>query len=124
MIKASAVVVSLLAVVILAGCSKGMTKEGTLYKMNIARELESYFSIDMATVHKAAVAAVKDEGYTIDKDAIDAREGVVGARTAKDRVVRVETYKQGDKVTKIEVYVGGDAAAALALLNRIEARAK
>ena len=104
------------------GCGKGSTKLGTLYTVSITQELHCYLSDDLKSVHQAALASVKDVGYTIDNDAIDAREAIVSAHTALDRPVRVESFKQGDKVTKVEVYVSGDKVAAKDLLDRIEDR--
>ncbi len=121
MIKHTAIAMLLFALMpAVSGCAEGTTKQGTLYSMNVSRALEAYLAADLDTVHKAAVKSVNDAGYTLDEDAIDVREGVVKARTARDRPVRVETYKEGDNVTKIEVYVGGDENAARELLDNIE----
>ena len=125
MIKQTTIAMLLLALMpAVSGCGEGTTKQGTLYSMNARRALESYLAADLDTVHKAAVKSVNDAGYTLDEDAIDVREGVIKARTARDRSVRVETYKEGEKVTKIEVYVGGDEAAARELLDSIEGQVK
>ncbi len=125
MIKHTAIAMLLFALMpAVSGCAEGTTKQGTLYSMNVSRALEAYLAADLDTVHKAAVKSVNDAGYTLDEDAIDVREGIVKARTARDRSVRVETYKEGLKVTKIEVYVGGDEAAASELLDSIEDEVK
>jgi hypothetical protein len=123
MIKHTAIAMLLFALMpAISGCAEGTTKQGTLYSMNASRALEAYLAAELDAVHKAAVKSVNDAGYTVDEDAIDVREGVVKGRTARDRTVRVETYKEGDKVTKIEVYVGGDEAAASELLDSIESQ--
>jgi len=125
MIKHTAIAMLLFALMpAVSGCAEGTTKQGTLYSMNISRALEARLAADLDDVHKAAVASVTDAGYTLDEDAIDVREGIVKARTARDRSVRVETYKEGVKVTRIEVYVGGDQAAARDLLENSEDRVK
>jgi len=123
MIKHTAIAMLLFALMpAVSGCAEGTTKQGTLYSMNAGRSLQAYLAADLDAVHKAAVKSVNDAGYTLDEDAIDVREGVVKARTARDRSVRVETFKGGEKVTKIEVYVGGDEIAAAELLDSIESQ--
>ena len=123
MIKHTAIAMLLFALMpAISGCAEGTTKQGTLYSMNAGRSLQAYLAADLDAVHKAAVKSVNEAGYTLDEDAIDVREGVVKARTARDRSVRVETYKEGEKVTKIEVYVGGDEIAAAELLDSIESQ--
>ena len=125
MIKHTAISTLLFALMLaVSGCAEGTTKQGTLYSMNVSRALEAYLAADLDAVHEAAVKSVKDAGYTIDENAIDVREGVVKGRTARDRAVRVETYKEGEKVTRIEVYVGGNEAAARELLDSIEGQVK
>ena len=107
-----------------AGC-EGTTAQGTLYTVQPNRELETFFPFDLDTVHRAAVAAVQtDMGYTLQKQALDAREGIIEARTAKDHLVRVETYKHGERVTRIEVFAGpgGNETLAREILNAIESR--
>ena len=106
------------------GCGKGTTHQGTLYTVSISQELHCYLPDDLESVHKAALASVKEAGYTVENDAIDTREAKVTAHTALDRAVRVESFKQGKKVTKVEVYVSGDKEAAKELLDRIEDRVK
>ena len=105
------------------GCGGGITEQGTLYSVNPSRGVTTYMAGDLQTVHEAAILAVEqDLRYTVKEQASDAREGIVKARTARDRMVRVSTFKYGDRVTKIEVYVSGDRTSTLLLLNRIEAR--
>ena len=123
MIKHTAIAMLLFALMpAISGCAEGTTKQGTVYSMNAGRSLQAYLAADLDAVHKAAVKSVNEAGYTLNEDAIDVREGVVKARTGRDRSVRVETYKEGEKVTKIEVYVGGDEAAASELLDSIESQ--
>ena len=125
MIKHTAIAMLLFALMpAVSGCAEGTTKQGTLYSMNVSRALEAYLAADLDAVHKAAVESVSDAGYTLDDDAVDVREGVVKARTARDRSVRIETYKEGEAVTRIEVYVGGDEAAARELLDNVEDKVK
>ncbi len=125
MIKHTAIAMLLLALMpAVSGCAEGTTKQGTLYSMNVSRALEAYLAADINAVHQAAVKSVAKAGYIHEMDAIDVQEGIVKARTARDRPVRVETYKEGEKVTRIEVYVGGDETAARELLDNIEGQAK
>lgn len=106
----------------LAGC-KGSTKSGTTYKQLPTRELQAYLNGDVETVHQKAVAVLRDDyGYQITKEAKDATQGKVEAKTARDDTVRVETFKDGEKVTKIQVWVGpiGDETKASQILSKIE----
>ena len=108
----------------LGGCS-GTTSQGTLYNILPNRELETYFAADLEKVHNEALAAVvQDFGYTLQHAALDAQEGIITAHTAKENLVRVETYKHGAHVTRIELYVGpkGGGPSAVALLDKIESR--
>jgi hypothetical protein len=47
----------------------------------------------------------EDYLYEITYEALDAREGIVEARTAKNRFVRIETYRAGTDRTKVQIYV-------------------
>jgi hypothetical protein len=105
------------------GCGKGTTQQGTLYSVGVNKSLECYISDSIEAVHASALASMKDAGYTVDKEAIDAREAMVEGRTALDRTVRIKSVKQGEKVTKLEVYVSGDGEAAKTLLDSIEVSA-
>jgi len=124
MTRPTAITLLLALMAVGPGCGKGTTRQGTLYTVSISQELHCYLPDDLASVHKAALASVKDAGYTVENDAIDTREAKVTAHTALDRAVRVESFKQGKKVTKVEVYVSGDKEAAKELLDRIEDRVK
>ena len=107
------------------GCNQtGVTSQGTLYNVNVGGQLTSFFSDDLATVHRTALAVVtNDFHYEVISEGVDAHEGIIEAKTAKGRDVRVETYKQSDTVTKIEVFVGGDSGAiSQDLLSKIESQ--
>ncbi len=122
----TASVAILMGLVALAGCGTGTTQQGTLYTIKPNKALEAYFPVDLPTVHAAALAAVQEDlGYTTEYSALDAREGLIKGRTAKEYPVRVETFKQGPRTTRIEVYVGGRMSdtAAETLLEKIEIRA-
>ena len=107
----------------IAGCGQGTTEQGTLYSVGVNQSLNCYIPDNIDTVHKAALASVKDAGYTVDNEAIDAREAIVEGRTALEKTVRIKSFKQGEKVTRLEVYVAGDEEAAKELLNAIEKEA-
>lgn len=126
MINRATIVLSFVVVLIAGGCHQGTTQQGTLYHVSLTRELTAYLSADLQAVHTTALAVVEESGYAVENSAIDVREGVINARTARDHAVRVETYKQGDHVTKIEVYVAGQSseAASRDILDKIEARLK
>ena len=107
-----------------AGCT-GATSAGTPYTLKIDRELRSHVMADLYTTHSAALEILADEFlFTITHEARDAREGVIVARTAKNRGVRVETYKVSDDSTVVDVFVGplGDLAAEVDIFHRIEAK--
>ncbi len=107
----------------LAGCGQGTTAQGTLYSIGVNQSLNCYIPDNIDAVHKAALASVRDAGYTVDNDAIDSREAIVEGRTALDKTVRIKSFKQGEKVTRLEVYIAGDQEAAKELLNAIEKKA-
>jgi hypothetical protein len=119
--------VAALSVVSLAaswGC-QGTTRQGTLYSVQIDRELETFLASDLETVHRAALEVVQtDFGYTLTEEALDAREGIIRARTARDNLVRIETFKHGEGVTRVQVYVGARDAetAGREVLGAIETR--
>jgi hypothetical protein len=107
-----------------AGCS-GTTNDGAVYTVKIDREMRSHVKADLFTTHTTAIDLLADEfHYTITLEARDAREGVVEARTAKNRTVRVESYKVADETTVVDIWVGplGDAAAELDILNALQRR--
>ncbi len=125
MIKQTAIAFSLAVLVAASGCGKGTTQQGTLYNVAPGPELKTYLPDTLDAVHKAAIAALEqDMGYTLNEQAIDAREGLIKGRTAMDRKVRVKMTKVGDDVTQISVTVSRDEVAARQLLDAIEARAK
>ncbi|TVQ61201.1 MAG: DUF3568 family protein [Phycisphaerales bacterium] len=110
----------------LAGC-QGSTKRGSVYNIKPDRRIEAYMPGALERVHKTALEVVRDDfAYSIRREAVDAREGVIEARTARDESVRVDTYIAGGSVTRIEVKVGmlGDVQAARDILSAIEARLK
>ena len=106
-----------------AGCGQGTTQQGTLYSVGVNQSLNCYIPDNIDAVHRAALASVKDAGYTVDNEAIDTREAIVEGHTALDKTVRIKSFKQGAKVTRLEVYVAGDEEAAKELLNAIEKEA-
>ena len=71
------------------GCGTGTTAQGTLYNIDPSQRLEVYEPKTLEAVHRAVLAAVEEQGYTIDKDALDAQEGIVEGRTALNRPVKV-----------------------------------
>jgi len=106
-VKFAAVIAALSLVGIALPACTGNTKAGTKYTQLPNRALQAVFSGDLETVHNRAAAVLKDDfHYTITKDKKDALEGIIEAKTAKDELVKVETYKQGDKTTKVVVYAG------------------
>jgi hypothetical protein len=118
------IALSFVSLATLAGC-EGQTRQGTLYSIQPNRSLETYMPGDLATVHAAAVDAIKtDFGFELGESSVDAAEGYVEARTALDHQVRVKLYKYGERITKIDVYVGprGSEAVARELLSAIETR--
>ena len=84
-------VLAILALVCpLAGCS-GMTTGGNRYTYKINRELEAYLPTDSFTAHYAALLVLeRDFLYTIEEEGVDAREGHIKARTARNKLVKVK----------------------------------
>ena len=123
MMNRAATILSCVAVLVVLGC-QGETRQGTLYSIGPGRELVTYLPADLNAVHEAAVEVINELGYSVEKDAVDAREAAVTGRTALEHPVRVKMYKHGPKMTKIEVHVGGKnpEAASREVLDMIETR--
>ena len=114
--------VGLLLLVALVGC-QGTTGQGTLYTVGLGGELVAFLPSDLKTVHDAALAVVTDEfKYKVERAEVDAHEGIISAKTARDRDVRIGTYKHSDGVTKIDISVANQPVLAELLLGQIEIR--
>lgn len=110
-----------LPLAILAAC-QGETRSGGLYTLKPDREIEAYVAGSVQTVHAAALRVVRDRMlYRVVKEASDAREGYIEARTAREEVVRVETFRDNDRVSRVQIYVGplGDEPAMKAILDEL-----
>ena len=106
------------------GCT-GTTTTGKRYIIKVNRELRCTVDADLYTTHTTAIDVLSDDLlYTVTHEARDAREGVIRARTARNRGVRVETYKVSDEETTLDVYVSplGDLSASVDIMNRIVER--
>ncbi len=121
MIRRLATILSLLVVIVPSGCGTGSTTQGTLYQVNVSRELEVYEPKNLEAVHAAALKAVEEMGYSIDTKALDAMNGMIEGRTALGKPVRIKSFKQGEEITRVTVYAGGDEHAARQLLDKMEA---
>ncbi len=120
MINRITTILSVAVIVALVACSQGTTSQGTLYSVNPSRQVEAFLPSDLNTIHVAAVQAVREMGYTIDHEAIDVREGIIEGATARNRRVRIQTFRQGDDITRIRILVGGDELASREVLDKIE----
>lgn len=110
----------------LAGC-EGTTKTGESYTLKANRWIEAYVASDLRRAHDAAIAVVRDDfGYTLESQAVDARDGKVRAKTARGYDVRIDSYRDGDRITRVEIYVGplGDEPAMREILSALQARLK
>ncbi len=109
-----------------SGCSD-RTPTGTDYTMTVDRRLEAYIRAPLAQTHAAAIEAVRqDMKYRLVYQTLDAREGVLEARTAAGEDVKVQTFKSTEGTTRALVGVGplGDEPAMRALLTAIDKRAR
>jgi Protein of unknown function (DUF3568) len=114
------------ATLLTASCTRS-AKSGTPYTFKLDQELEAHINSDLQTVHgNAAIVLKQDYGFTIVKETIDILNGYLEAKTVKDDVVRVETYREGANATKIEVFIGpmGNEPLANQIFTAIEARCK
>jgi len=103
----------LVAASFVAGC-KGTTAGGKAYVIRADRKLAATLGADIATVHAAARRVLEEDMlFEIIDDAVDAREGVLRARTARKNTVRIETFRWDVQSTHVLVFVGpfGDKAA-------------
>jgi hypothetical protein len=117
-------IISLAASAALGGCT-GTTSTGQEYVLKIDRELEGYVDCDLRTAHVTSMNMLEEDYlYEITYEALDAREGIVEARTAKDRFVRIETYRAGIDRTKVQIYVSpmGDYRAERDIFEQLQAR--
>ncbi|MDX2115408.1 MAG: DUF3568 family protein [Planctomycetota bacterium] len=120
-LRKATLALSLCSAALLSACS-GATRSGTSYTLKPDREIEAFLPGDLDKVHKAAEDTVRDDlSYRITRTGKDAREGFVEALTAKGDIVRVETYRSGDKVTRTEIFVGplGDEEAMRDVLDAL-----
>lgn len=102
----SLVMVAACVVSVVVGC-QGSTKQGTTYTILPSREIQTTLSADLPTVHARALKVLRDDlAYTIESEAKDGLEGIIKARTARNDMVRVETFKEADNQTKVQVYSG------------------
>ena len=95
------------------GCT-GSTSSGTEYTITLPHNL--------ASTHSATARALQGLGYTIEQNASDSIEGIVEAKTAMDRTVKVKTRRVGESSTEVLVGVSplGDEEIARQVLNAIE----
>ncbi|MCP3903009.1 MAG: DUF3568 family protein [Planctomycetes bacterium] len=116
---------TLLAAAFLGGC-KGATASGNEFVIRADRKLAATLPGDISVVHPAARRVLEEDMlFEVTDDAVDAREGILRARTARNNTVRVETYRWGENSTHVLVFVGPfgdrDAQAEVyeALVNRV-----
>lgn len=108
----------------LTACS-GTAKTGTRYTITADRNLRANVNADLNTAHQAAIQALRDDlGFTIESETVDALEGVVKGKTARNDRVEVETFKEGDRLTRVDIFVGpmGDEPKMSEVLSAIEKR--
>ena len=104
---------------------EGTTRTGESYTLQANRAIEAYVAADVRRAHETAVIVVRDDfGYTIESQSVDAREGVIRAKTARGNAVRVDTFRDGDRITRVEIYVGplGDEPAMREILSALQGR--
>ncbi len=114
------------ALALLPAC-EGTTRTGESYTLQADRSIEAYLASDLKKAHEQAVLVVREDfGYTVEKEAVDAREGVIRGKTARGNQVRVDTFRDGDRVTRVEIFVGpvGDEPAMREILSALQARLK
>jgi len=108
----------------LTACS-GTAKSGTRYTITADRNLRANVNADLNTAHQAAIRALRDDlGFTIESESVDALEGVVKGKTARNDRVEVETFKEGERLTRVDIFVGpmGDEPKMAEVLAAIEKR--
>lgn len=103
------------------GCT-GSTSSGTEYTITPLREFKTTLPHNLASTHSATARALQGLGYTIEQNASDSIEGIVEAKTAMDRTVKVKTRRVGESSTEVLVGVSplGDEEIARQVLNAIE----
>lgn len=117
---------SALTLAALPACSD-KTTTGADYTLTIDRRLEAYLTAPLPRAHDAALAAVREDmKYRLVYQTVDAREGVLEARTATGEEVKVQSFKNTDGTTRVLVGVGplGDEPAMRELLAAIDRRSR
>lgn len=117
---------SALTLAALPACSD-KTSTGADYTLTIDRRLEAYLTAPLPRAHDAALAAVREDmKYRLVYQTVDAREGVLEARTATGEEVKVQSFKNTDGTTRVLVGVGplGDEPAMRELLAAIDRRSR
>lgn len=112
----------------LSGCKStpqtGTSAGGTSYAID-KDGLSGLLSSDLATAYEAAKKVTTDDLlYQLSYDAMDAREAIIDATTARGYAVRVELTRKSDQITDVLVMIEPkkDDAAEMEFFNRLEAR--
>lgn len=92
-------------------------------------DLEAPLDADLRRAHEASLRTLQDNGYTIERDSVDALNGSVdayrGAKDGDDRTtVRIRTKRNAEDRTDISIRVGvfGDEKLSRELLREIESK--
>lgn len=111
-----------IGLVVGAGCS-GKTTAGRSYTFTVDRKVQVYMASPLEKTHSTAERVLyEDLGYRIASSRVDALEGLIEAKTARDDTVRVETFKDGENMTRVRVFTGpmGDRSRSVTIVERIE----
>lgn len=92
-------------------------------------DLQAPLDADLRKAHDASLLTLQENGYTIERDSVDALNGSVdafrGAKESEDRTtVRIRTKRNAQDTTDISIRIGvfGDEQLSRQLLRDIEAR--
>lgn len=104
------------------GCA-GKTSAGRSYTFTMDRKVQVYMASSLENTHTTAERVLREDlGYRIESSRVDALEGLIEAKTARDDTVRVETFKDGESTTRVRVFTGpmGDRSRSVTIVERIE----
>lgn len=116
------ILLCLIGLVIVSGCS-GKTSTGRSYTFTVDRNVQVYMAASLEKTHATAERVLREDlGYRIESSRVDALEGLIEAKTARDNTVRVETFKDGENTTRVRVFSGpmGDRSRSVTITERIE----
>ena len=105
------------------GC-QGTTRAGTRYTLNPGRATQAFVPASVNDAHSAARRSLENLQYRIIEDNVDATQGILKAKTARNEDITVFIDQDSPSFSKVTILLGlpgiGDEDRQLMILNNIE----